>query len=177
MRVETMIPAASEKIWDYLIQPEHFNVFAGGTKTIIADQKEGRVTDGSVYQCYHGEEFIAMTVLEWHPFERILVQTVPPIPIKGATCLIEITLESVDNGTKFSQVFGKAKGPFLARTMVNLAFRSMATQGQVDIDNFGKHVAADLAGRGEAPRGEVPSPETIADAARAGLSDLEEGEV
>jgi len=170
MRFETVIRAAPETVWDYLIRPEHYNVFAGGTKTVIADQKDGRVAVGSVYQCYHGDSFIAQTILEWQPFERMLVQAAVPIPVKGTTMLIEVTLEPVAEGTKFSQIFGKAQGPIHGRTMANLLFKGMAKQAQIDVDNFGAHIEADLAGRGSIPEHVAPSPETVAEAARSSLS-------
>jgi uncharacterized protein YndB with AHSA1/START domain len=172
MRFSTEIRAAPEVVWDYLLRPEHYNVFAGGTKTVIAGQKAGRVTIGSVYQCYHGDSFIAQTILEWQPFERMLVQAAVPIPIKGTSMLIEVTLEPVAEGTKFSQIFGKAEGPLHGRTMANLMFKGMVKQAQIDVDNFGGHIEADLAGCGPTPESTPPSTETITAAARAGLSDL-----
>jgi hypothetical protein len=46
----------------------------------------------------------------------------------------------------------------------------MAKQAQIDIDNFGTHVVADLAARGEAPVGAAPSTDAVAAAARDGLA-------
>ena len=171
MRFSTEIRAAPEMVWDYLIRPEHYNVFAGGTKTVIANQKDGRVTVGSVYQCYHGDSFIAQTILEWQPFERILVQATAPIPVKGVTMMIAVTLEPVPGGARFTQIFGKAEGPLHGRTMANLMFKAMAKQAQLDVDHFGRHIESDLARRGEAPESAVPRPEAIVEAARAGLSE------
>jgi uncharacterized protein YndB with AHSA1/START domain len=172
MRFSTEIRAAPEVVWDYLLRPEHYNVFAGGTKTVFTEHKDGRMAAGSVYQCYHGDSFLAMAILEWQPFERTLVQAAAPVPVKGVTMMIEVTLEPVPAGTRFTQIFGKAEGPIHGRTMANLMFKGMSKQAQIDVDNFSDHIEADLAGRGPTPESTPPSAETIAAAARAGLSDL-----
>lgn len=174
LRCATDIHAAPEIVWDYLIQPEHFNVFAAGTKTEIAGQKDGRVTVGSVYQCYHGESFNALTILEWQPFERILIQAASPFPLKGTSFLTEITLEPVPAGTRLTQIFGKAEGPVHGRLITDWMFKGMSKQAQKDVDAFGAHVDADQAGRGSVPAGAAPSAETIAEAAMASLAGTED---
>ena len=83
MQVAAEIELPPEVVWDYLIQPEHFNVLAAGTRTEIADRKGGRVSVGAVYQCFHGDTFMPQTILEWEPFTRILVQAAIPIPVKS----------------------------------------------------------------------------------------------
>ena len=170
MQVETEIHAAPEVIWDYLIQSEHYNVFAGGTKTVIADRKDGRVTIGTVYQCYHGDSLIAQTVLEWQPFERILVQCLAPIPVKDTFLFVELCLEPAKSGTRFMQVFGKAQGPPHGRVMANLMFKSMAKAAQRDIDNFGKHIEDDLARRGSVLESIAPTPEMVNSAVAKSLA-------
>lgn len=171
MQVSTEIGATPEQVWDFLIQPEHFNVFATGTRTAIQEQKDGRVTEGTVYQCYHGNTILPLTVLSWEPFERIVLRATPPIPVKGTTLLIEVRLEPTDDGTRFVQVFGKASGPWAGRVMANLMFRTMAKAAQRDVDTFRDHVKRELAGRGEAPRGTAPEPGSVLAAALASLQE------
>ncbi len=140
MRVDTIINLSPEWIWDYLIQPEHFNVFAGGTKTVIVNRRNGFVAKGTEYQCYHGETYISQTVLEWQPFERILVRVLAPIQIGETYLLIELLLEQVGEATRFSQIFSKAEGSALGRVMADRFFKSLHAAAQEDIDNFGKYV-------------------------------------
>ncbi len=170
LQVETVIQAAPEQIWDFLIQPEHFNVFAGGTKTEIAHPQDGRVEVGSVYQCYHGDTFIPQTILEWQPFVRTLVQAVIPIPIKGTTMLIEVRLEPTPGGTRFTQVFGRAAGPPLGRMMGNLVFRMLAKSAKRDVDKFGQHIEGELARRGPLPEKFAITPEMVGTAAADSLN-------
>jgi hypothetical protein len=162
--------ATPEQIWDYLVQEEHFNVFAAGTKTVIVNRQGGRVTAGATYQCYHGDSFLPLTILEWRPFERVFVRATPPIPVKGVSLLIEIRLEPAPEGTRFTQVFGKAEGPWLGRALCDLLFKGMAKQAQRDIDAFGRHIEADLAQRVPAPAGFAPPPEMVGAAAAESLA-------
>lgn len=147
-RVETVVPAGPEVVWDYIIQPEHFNIFLGGTKTAVTGQVNGRITAGSAFQCYHGDTYSTLTILVWKPFERILITSTIPVPVKGVTMPVELRLEPVDGGTQLTQVFGLAEGPAHGRAMVRLMFGKIARQVQQDMDKFSKHIAADLAAVG-----------------------------
>jgi len=173
IRFSTEIRAAPEIVWDYLARPEHYSVFIGATKIAIADQKEGRVTVGSVYQCYHGDAFIPQTILEWQPFERFLIQAAGPMMVTGATIMMEIALEPVPAGTRFTQIFSKAEGPVRKRTRVDRLFTGQAEQAQKEVDDFGAYIEADLAARGEVPEGAALSPENVVEAARSSLTPVE----
>jgi hypothetical protein len=170
MQVGAEIELPSELVWDYLIQPEHFNVLAAGSRTEIAQRKEGRITAGTVYQCYHGDTFMPQTILEWEPFTRVLVQTLVPIPVKDTFMLIEYRLEPTAKGTRLSQTFYKATGPLPGRLMGNLVFKSMAKSAQKDIDNFKKHVEDERSRRGVVPESAAVTPEMVGAAVVASLA-------
>ncbi len=165
LKVSTDIELAPERVWDYLIQPEHFNVLAGGTRTVIDSRKSGRITTGSVYQCYHGDTVFPQTILEWQPFERILVQVVAPVPVKNTYLYIEYCLDPNSNGTFLTQSFSSAKGPRSGRIMANLMFKGMSRAAQRDIDAFGKHIEEVMSERDNIPQGKVITPEMVRAAA------------
>ena len=87
LQVATDIGLPAERVWDYLIQPEHFNVLAGGTHTVLENRRGGRVSESTVYQCFHGDMVFPQTILEWQIFERILVQLLAPIRISDTSSL------------------------------------------------------------------------------------------
>lgn len=168
VNAETDLPP--EMVWDYLLQPEHFNVLAAGSRTEIAQQKEGRITVGTVYQCFHGDTYMPQTILEWEPFTRVLVQASIPVPVKGTFMFIEYRLEPSARGTRLSQVFYKAAGPLLGRLMGNLLFKFMAKTAQRDMDNFKKHIEDDRSRRGTLPESVPVTPETVGAAVAASLA-------
>jgi hypothetical protein len=165
LQVEAEIQLPLEVVWDYLIQPQHFNVLAGGTRTEIAQRNLGRITVGSTYQCYHGDTIFPQTVLEWQPFERILVQVLAPIPVKNTFVLTEYRLEPTLQGTQLIQAFGKRTGPLPGRVMATLMFKMMAKIAQRDIDNFKKHVEDDRSRMGAMPRSSAITAEMVGAAA------------
>ena len=170
LQVAAEITLLPERVWDYLIQPEHFNVLAGGTRTLIANRREGRVTESSSYQCFHGDLVFPQTILEWRPFERILVQIVAPIRVADTFVRVEYSLKPSDSKTRLVQSFSKADGPLLGRFMANRLFKSMADVAQHDLDNFKNHVEADAAARSPIPQGIAPTPEIVAAAAAESLA-------
>jgi len=161
VQVATDINLPTEKVWDYLIQPEHFNVLAGGTHTVLANRRVGRVTERSVYQCFHGDMVFPQTILEWQPFERILVQLAAPILVANTFVLVEYRLELTIPGIRLIQSFSRATGPLFGRIMANRLFKSMADIAQYDLDNFKNHIEADASARGSTPERIVPTTEMV----------------
>ena len=99
----------------------------------------------------HGDQVVPQTVLEWRPFERIVLDTLIPIPIQNVSALSEYVLAPTDRGTRFTQRIGKARGPLLGRWMCDLSMRLMlARHGQRDLERFRAYVERDLTDRGEA---------------------------
>jgi uncharacterized protein YndB with AHSA1/START domain len=140
-----------ERVWDYLSQPEYRKTLMNTHRHDVVNLNQGRIGPGSVYQCYHGDRLQPQTVLEWQPFERVVTQDIIPMPIPNVTVLIEYRLEPIAAGTRFTQVFGRARGPWLGRLLCNFVLRGMAKQGQQDIRSFRDRIQADYAARGDLP--------------------------
>jgi hypothetical protein len=139
-RAATEIPLSAEVVWDYLIQPEHYNVLVGATKIEITDRKGGRVTEGSAFQCYHGGQVLPLTVLEWQPFELITTEFKFPAPMTGASGLCELRLLPTEGGTRLEQAYSKIAGPLIARTMGTMFIGKMRKKAAEDVARFGEHV-------------------------------------
>jgi hypothetical protein len=146
-------------------------VLLAATRLDVNRKSGGRVAVGSVFQCYHGDAIIPLTVLEWEPFEQMVVEYIPPIPIKGVTGLTELRLEETATGTRLTQIFSKSSGPQVGRMMADAGLKSSAKEFQHDMDAFKAHIEADHAEH----RDEMPPPVFIGEAevgaaARASLS-------
>ena len=139
-RVSVDIAVSREVLWDYLVQPEHYNVLLGAAKLEVSGKKGGRVASGSVFQCYHGDMVLPLTVLEWQPFERIVTQFIVPVPFAGTSTLAEIRLETIEGGTRLTHLLSKATGPLLGRLMADATFKASGAQYQRDAENFKRHV-------------------------------------
>lgn len=168
-RGEIEIAMPPERVWDYMIQPEHFNVLIKGERLAIANRVAGRIAVGSVYECYHGGGMVAQTILEWHPFERVTAQFAMPVPVKGVTGLMELLLVPSAAGTRLVQVFSKSRGPLLGRLPADVALRAMTRTIEHDLGEFARHVEADLAAHGGAGEETGIAAETISAAVLASL--------
>jgi len=169
-RLETAIAAPREAVWNYFVQPEHFNVLLGGDRTAIVQRKRGRVDVGSVYQCFHGDSFITNTVVGWHPFEDFVVQFLVPTPVAGATCQVEIRLEETEGGTHFAEIISKSTGPLLARLAADAGMKSRQDHIRALVAAFKSHIEADQSARMSAlPSQTVVSANEIMVSARAAL--------
>lgn len=173
LRVSADIALPRERVWDYLVQPEHYMVLLAATHLEVNGKSGGRVAVGSVFQCYHGDAVIPLTVLEWQPFERMLVEYISPVPIKGVMALTELRLEATAIGTRLTQIFSKSSGPLLGRMMSDAGLKSSAKEFQRDIEAFRTHVEADFAQHPDEGQAMAAIPASDVDgAARQSLSEL-----
>jgi uncharacterized protein YndB with AHSA1/START domain len=163
------VAAPPEAVWDFVVQPEHFNVLLGGDYTKLSKRAGGRVTIGSVYQCYHGEHPLSNTVLGWRPFEQVVVEFTIPLPIPGvALARIALTLTPTATGTHLHEDFGKAEGALLIRAAADAGMRARRELFLTQLKAFAAHVEAEAAGRNVTPVGIAD--ETVGAAARESLT-------
>jgi len=162
----TVITVSREVLWDYLIQPEHYHVLLGATKVNVEKRKGGRVASGSVFQCYHGDSIVPLAVIEWQPFQRIVTQYTAPIPIAGVSGLSELKLETVEGGTRLTQVMSKTEGPLLGRLMADGMFSMGRASFQRDILKFKTYIENQA---GERPEQVELAAEMVGRAARESL--------
>jgi hypothetical protein len=166
-----VIALPPEVLWDYVVQPDHMNVLAGGDRMAVSGRKGGRVDAGAVFECYHGGSVVRELVVEWHPFRLLTVQ-IPidlPIRVKGVSVFMELKLDSIEGGTRFTQTFSKATGPIAGRVMAELGLMQMLKRGEADMARFKAHVEADAAAHRPAVATMVPAEGDIRAAALASL--------
>jgi uncharacterized protein YndB with AHSA1/START domain len=102
LQLETEINVTAELVWDYLSRPEFLQTLLGASRKVSAIQAGGRIAPGSVYHCYHGDKLLTVTVLEWQPFERMLFNSLVPIPIPNTYALMELRLTPTGTGTRLT---------------------------------------------------------------------------
>jgi hypothetical protein len=162
-----------EVLWDYLVQPEHMVVLAGGDRMALSGRKRGRVDTGAVFECFHGDRIVRQIVVEWHPFELMTVQ-IPmdlPIPVKGVSVFMELRLVPLEGGTRFTQTFSKASGAIAGRVIAEMGLMQVLKTGEADMARFKAHVEADAAAHRAKPAPTItPTEGEVRAAALASLS-------
>jgi hypothetical protein len=140
---EIEIDLPPDVLWDNLNSPEYRNILMGSERTEVNNRSNGRIAPGSVYQCYHGDDIIPQTVLEWQPFERILIQQLVPVPFPNTTTMNEINLTPSKNGTRLTFIDSKPQGHFLGRLIVKIMMKRMEKEFIGYIWDFKKQVEKD----------------------------------
>ena len=118
-RFEVDIHMPREQVWDYLIQPEFRNTLIGSDRMEIANRSNGRIAPGSVYQCYHGDKLVPQTILEWQPFESMIVRELSPL-LPEVSAISEYRLDPVEGGTRLTKTSVRPAGPLLGRILLRL---------------------------------------------------------
>ncbi len=141
--VEAVVSLPPERVWDAFVVADRFNVLAGGTKTTITDlESSGRVGVGSIYRCYHGEMVMPQVVLEWTPFERIVVRLEAPVETGETFIFVEYRLSPHGDGTTITQTLSRAVGPPGGAVAANEMFLEMGPAAQADMDAFARSLTA-----------------------------------
>ncbi len=171
-QVSTEIEMSPEQVWDYLANPDFRTILIGSDRQEIIRRKGGRLAPGSAFQCFHGDRIHLHTILDWVPFERVLTEDTPDLPVRSPRVLSEYRLEPAEHGTRLTQSVGRATGPLIGRVLINTVLRLSTRAFQRDIDAFKARIEADLAEQGE-NRELTPeiTQEEIERAARAGLAE------
>ena len=119
--VEQDYPLPPAVLWDYLTKPQYRSIIFGADSQRIEDLKGGRIADGSVYICAHGENITQQSIIDWHPFEQYTFKSDTP---GGGYSLATIRLNPQGDGTKVTAYAGKTQGgASILRSMLNLVQR------------------------------------------------------
>ena len=132
LQFETEIGMPPDRLWDYLIRPETLIGLIHADRLEVSHLSHGRVDIGTVYRCIHGNQTTPLTILEWQPFERILMQTAMPIP--GCNALMEMRLVPTIHGTRLFQIFSKSRGSLPGRLACDLMLKGMAKRLKEDLE-------------------------------------------
>jgi len=160
MTLATDIPMPIEHVWNYANQSEFRNIIIGSDSYEVMDRKNGRVGAGSMYQCYHGKMIVSQLVMEWLPFERVVLQQLIPIPGRRATqSIIDLKFGPIDEGTRFTQTATKPTGPLLQRSLARVMMTARRSRTKADMDGFREQIIEHYAAnhQHEKTQGEIPT--------------------
>lgn len=144
--ISTEISMPQQLVWDYLNQPEFRSFMMGSDRQDVLDRKEGRVGEGSTFQCYHGKMTISQLILEWSPFERVLVRQLVPFPLLPSQPiynLVDYRLTPTDKGTRLDTIVMKPTGMAGKRYLAQLMIRMLKKTAQGDLETFRDRIQED----------------------------------
>jgi len=166
---EVSISMPREQVWDYLIQPEFRNTLIGTDRMEISNRTDGRIAPGSIYQCYHGDKQVPQTILEWQPFESMILKELFPMN-HAVSWTAEYHLGSIEGGTRLRRAMSKPVGAAVGRTLLRLMTPVFMRVTQKNFEAFARQIEDDYRARGEMPESSNEyTGEQIRQAAGAGL--------
>ncbi|UCH58817.1 MAG: DUF2652 domain-containing protein [Anaerolineales bacterium] len=169
---EFEIAMSPEQLWDYVTQPEFRNTLIGADRMELANRVQGRVAAGSIYQCYHGNQLVPHTILEWQPFERMLTQEVFPL-MTANSYLREYHLEATEGGTQLTVTVSKGSGPALGRILMRLVMTMTSQMINRNLTALKAQIETDYRKRQEGLQSDLQlNADQIREAAAASLEDL-----
>lgn len=148
MTLATEVPLPIEHVWNYANQSEIRNIIIGSDRYEVMDRKNDRVGAGSTYQCYHGNMIVTQLVMEWLPFERVVLQQMAPIPGRRPTLsILDLRFAESYEGTRLSLIVTKPTGPLLQRSLARLMMTARRSRTQTDLDAFRDRIVEDYASK------------------------------
>jgi uncharacterized protein YndB with AHSA1/START domain len=166
---EIHIRMPRERVWDYLIQPEFRKTLIGVDRMEIANRTHGRIAPDSVYQCYHGDKFFPQVILEWQPFERMILSESSPMS-HAISAISEYRLDTTEAGTRLTRMLARPAGPFLGRMLMRLLMPVFGRIGEQSLEAFKLELENDYRAHGEALKSEAEfTGKQIREAAAASL--------
>lgn len=100
-----------EQVWDRLTDPDYRRMLIGSDRQEITDRGSGRLGEGDVYLCYHGDAVVTSVVLEWLPFARLLTRDLIHVPDSTVYLLVDYKLKPSAGGSRFSMACARPTGP------------------------------------------------------------------
>ncbi len=161
VRIEGELPVPLAAAWEVLLQPRYRALLLHVQRQEAGGLEEGRITDGSVFTCYHGTRITTQTVIAWHPLERMITEDTTPVP--GARVLFELALQPNGVDTTLTILCSRARGSWLARTVCDVVgrpiLRSALTRGLAQLRHTIEQELADgtlhIPDRNDAVAGDV----------------------
>lgn len=166
---ETEIPAEPPLVWDYFTKPEYRMVMMGSDSMEVSDKNTGRVDEGAVYVCAHGDARVLQPVVDWRPFKYYTYETAMPA---GLTVLITTRFVPVEGGTRVLGLCSKPQGSIVARNVAKLLIGRAQANSQKGVDTLREIIMKELdSGKTVRPEASsVPSDQVTA-AAQASLAE------
>ena len=145
MALSIEIPVPLEQVWDYFNQTRFRNLAIGSDRYELEKRKAGRVTSGSIYNCYHGKMVLPQVVLDWRPFQRVAFQQLIPMPGQTTHTLNDYRFSSLGEGTKLEMTATKPTGPVPQRLLARLMMTMVRKNVEARMEEFRDRIVEDYA--------------------------------
>jgi len=166
---ETEIPAEPPLVWDYFTKPEYRMVLAGSDSMEITDKNVGRMDEGAVYVCAHGDAETLQVVLDWRPFEYYTYEMPAPA---GLTITITTRFIPIEGGTRVLEICAKPQGSIVARNVAKLGSGKFKAESQRGAHALREIIMKELdSGKTVRPEASSVSPDEVSEAAQASLAE------
>lgn len=166
---ETEIPAEPPLVWDYFTKPEYRTIMMGSDSMEATDKIAGRMDEGAVYVCAHGDTKILQPVLDWRPFEYYTIEM--PMP-GGLSVKITTRLIPVEGGTRVVGLCSKPRGSIIARNVAKLAAGRAQSNSQKSVDALKEIIIKELeSGAAVRPEASSVASDQVTAAAQASLAE------
>ncbi len=143
MTLSIEIPVPLEQVWDYFNQTRFRNLAIGSDRYELEKRKAGRVTSGSIYNCYHGKMILPQVVLDWRPFQRVAFQQLIPMPGQTTHTLNDYRFSSLGEGTTLEMTATKPTGPVAQRLLARLMMTMVRKKVEARMEEFRDGIVED----------------------------------
>jgi uncharacterized protein YndB with AHSA1/START domain len=139
--LETEIPAEPPLVWDYFMKPEYRMILTGADSIEVANKKFGRLDEGSVYICAHGDQTTTHAIVDWRPFEYYTYEAQMTPGVLGSFTTRFIPS---DGGTRVVAIVGRLQGSVIARNKIKLQRGKLEATRQKVVDAFRDFIVQEL---------------------------------
>ena len=119
--VEYELPYPPAMMWDYITKPENRAFLTGSDRTVVTGKSDGRIGQGTTYECAHGKKVYPQTIVDWLPPEECTTESGSILP--KTTILATVRLRPTARGTMTTFSFGGIRGPLVFRLLDGLVWR------------------------------------------------------
>ena len=145
LQVDSVLPP--HVVWDYLSNPEFRKLLVGSERQEVTDLKAGRIGPGSAYQCFHGKGVYPQVVLEWEPFDRMVIEQVLKMPGGSTTMVVDYQLAPNDDGTHLTSTAARLGGTGWRHTVWRSMIQLEGMRAKRRLVKFRDHIEEDFAQR------------------------------
>jgi hypothetical protein len=72
-RITSVFPVEAVQMWDYLTKPDRRALFVSSSSAEVDNADRGRIGEGTIYRCAHGKSVHPQTIVDWQPFETLII--------------------------------------------------------------------------------------------------------
>jgi len=138
------IDAPREVVWDRLADPAYRALLFGSDRQEIEGSVDGRTNADSAFVCYHGDKVVRHVIVEWLPFQRVVLRERAPLPGPPAHALQSFEIQEVESRTRLRRVAGRPTGPGPYRLIARMFYRAYRAEAIRGLERFRDEVEGSL---------------------------------